>query len=284
VHTTASDGRASAETLVASAAHAGITTLGVTDHDTVAALPAVTALAEAAGIVVVPGIEITAVWRGADVHVLGYFLDPASMDLASFLERQRAARVERLRRMADRLAELGCPVDITGWLEQAGTAGPDAVGRPHLARKLVEAGHAADIGDAFGRFLGFGAPAFVPRLGPSPFDVVRAIEQAGGLSSLAHPATLGHDELIPILARAGLGAIEVFHPDHDAATIDHYRALARRHELAASGGSDYHADPARGAPTIGAVLLPVEEYAALEHRHRCSTRTSNTRERPVREG
>jgi predicted metal-dependent phosphoesterase TrpH len=269
---------------VASAAHAGITTLGVTDHDTVAALPAVTALAEAVGIIVVPGIEITAIWRGTDVHVLGYFLDPTSVDLASFLERQRAARVERLRRMADRLAELGRPVDITGWLEQAGTAGPDAVGRPHLARKLIEAGYATDIGDAFDRLLGLGAPAFVPRLGPSPFDVVRAIEQAGGLSSLAHPATLGHDELIPVLARAGLGAIEVFHPDHDAAAIDHYRALARRHELAASGGSDYHADPAHGAPAIGAVLLPEEEYAALEHRHRCSARTSSTRERPAPEG
>ena len=271
MHTSASDGLCGPDELVACAVRAGITDLSVTDHDTVAAVPAVTALARRAGIAVVPGIEITAVWRGMDVHVLGYFFDPASIVLASFLERQRADRVDRLRRMAALLEGLGRPVDVAGLLDRARTSSPCSIGRPHLARALVEAGHATDIGDAFERFLRPGAPAYVPRRGPSPFDAVGIIAEAGGLSSLAHPASLGHDELIPDLARAGLGAIEAWHPDHSPAAVDRYQELARRNALAVSGGSDYHGDPAHGAQALGTVLLPAGEYKALERRHRSGT-------------
>jgi predicted metal-dependent phosphoesterase TrpH len=211
------------------------------------------------------------VWRGIDVHVLGYFFDPASTVLASFLERQRVDRVDRLHHMAARLAEMGGPVDVAALVERAGASSPHAIGRPHLARALVEAGHATDIGDAFERFLRSGGPAFVPRRGPSPFDAVRLIEQAGGLSSLAHPASLGHDELIPDLARAGLGAIEAWHPYHSPSVVERYRELARRHMLAVSGGSDYHADPAHGAPLLGTALLPADEYEALKRRHASRT-------------
>jgi predicted metal-dependent phosphoesterase TrpH len=149
---------------------------------------------------------------------------------------------------------------------------PHAIGRPHLARALVEAGHATDVGDAFDRFLGSSGPAYVPRRGPSPFDAIRIIAQAGGLSSLAHPAVLGHDELIADLAREGLGAIEAWHPDHSPSDIGRYRELAGRHALGVSGGSDYHADPAHGAPLLGSVLLPTDEYAALWRRHAAGTR------------
>ena len=271
MHTSASDGLCGPDALVACAARAGITRLSVTDHDTVAALPAVTALAQRAGIAVIPGIEITAVWRGIDVHVLGYFIDPVSIVLASFLERQRADRIDRLLRMAALLEGLGCPVDVAGLLDRDRASSPCSIGRPHLARALVEAGHAAGIADAFERFLRPGAPAYVPRRGPSPFDAVGMIAGAGGLSSLAHPASLGHDELIPDLARAGLGAIEAWHPDHSPAVVERYRELARRNGLAVSGGSDYHGDPAHGAHVLGTVLLPASEYEALERRHRSGT-------------
>jgi hypothetical protein len=272
VHTTASDGRSEPADLVAQAARAGITTLGITDHDTVAAVPAVAALAAGAGIAIVPGIEITAMWRGIDVHVLGYFIDIGSAVLSAFLARQRADRVDRLRLMAARLAEMGSPVDISALLDGPRAAGPHAIGRPHLARALIEAGHAADVGDAFERFLRSGAPAFIPRRGPTPLDAVLAIAEAGGLSSLAHPASLGHDELIPDLAGGGLDAIEAWHPDHSPSVVERYCRLAREYGLALTGGSDFHGDPAHGAPSLGAVLLPAGEYAVLTGRKLGRTR------------
>lgn len=241
--------------------------LSVADHDTVAAVPAVTALAARVGIVVVPGIEITSEWHGIDVHILGYFFDPGSTVLAAFLRRQRADRVDRLHVMAARLADLGNPVDIAALVESADASSPRSIGRPHLAWALVDAGHATDVGDAFERFLRPGGPAFVPRRGPSPSGAVRMIKRAGGCSSLAHPTSVGHDELIPDLVDAGLDAIEAWHPDHSPSVVEHYRRLAQGHGLAVSGGSDYHADPAHGTLTLGSVVLPAEEYEALRERH-----------------
>jgi predicted metal-dependent phosphoesterase TrpH len=169
--------------------------------------------------------------------------------------------------MASRLADLGSPVDITAIVEDPGAAGPRSVGRPHLARALVDAGYATDVGDAFDRFLRTGGPAFVPRVAPSPFDAVRMIRRAGGCSSLAHPGTVGHDELIPELVAAGLDALEAFHPDHAQPTVERYRQMARRYGLAVTGGSDYHADPAHGTMILGGVVLPPEEFEALRQRH-----------------
>jgi 3',5'-nucleoside bisphosphate phosphatase len=271
VHTSASDGRCDAAELIRRAADAGLTTLSITDHDTTASVAPAAALGVATGITVVPGIEITSVWQGLDVHVLGYFFNPASPVLAAFLERQRSDRVERLHLMAARLADLGSPVDVAALVEGAASSCPDSFGRPHLARVLVETGHARDVADAFERFLRSGAPAFVPRRGPSPFDAVRMIDQAGGLSSLAHPGSLGRDELIPELAAAGLQAVEAWHPDHSPAAVEHYRRLAGQLGLGVTGGSDYHGDPEHGAPSLGGVLLPPEEYEALRARHRHRT-------------
>ncbi len=237
-----------------------------------AAVRAVETCAAPAGIAVVPGIEITSVWRGIDVHVLGYFIDIDSPALAAYLERQRADRVDRVRRIADRLAALGSPIDADALLRDWPASGPLAIGRPHLARALVEAGHATDVGDAFDRFLRSGAPAFVPRRSPSPLDAVRVIAQAGGLSSLAHPGSLGHDELIADLAGGGLGALEAWHPDHSPAVVERYRRVAREHGLALTGGSDFHGERAHGAPALGSVLLPPEEYAALTARHAAGAR------------
>ncbi len=223
--------------------------------------------AAAAGIAVVPGIEITSVWHGMDVHVLGYFVDIDSAALASYLERQRTDRVERVRRMADRLAALGSPIDADALLRDWPASGPLAIGRPHLARALVEAGHATDVGDAFDRFQRSGAPAYVPRHSPSPFDAVRVIAQAGGIASLAHPGSLGHDELIPELVRGGLDALEAWHPDHSPTEVERYRGMAREHGLALTGGSDFPGERSHGASALGAVLLPAEEFAALTARH-----------------
>jgi 3',5'-nucleoside bisphosphate phosphatase len=265
LHTTASDGRSTPEALVAEASAAGIRTLSVTDHDTVAAVAAVVAAAGASGLAAIAGIEITAVHHGRDVHMLGYFIDPASASLAAFLRAQRDDRRRRLLAMAGRLEALGAPVDlavVTGVTDESGRS----IGRPHLAAALVARGHAVDLPDAFDKYLADGRPAYVERIGSAPADVVRRIHEAGGVASLAHPGKTKVDALIPELAKAGLDAIELFHPDHSSADVARYTDLARRHGLVVTGGSDYHGPLTGRERVLGRVTLPERAFLALAER------------------
>ena len=262
LHTTASDGTLAPAALVARAAAAGITILSVTDHDTTAGLDEARASAAALGLTLVPGIEITAVENGRDVHVLGYFIDPCAVALDGFLARQRRNRIARVQQIGERLRAIGCPVDLEPLLQAAACEAGRSIGRPQIADALIRAGHARDRDDAFERLLGEAGLAYVPRSGETPERVIGVIRQAGGIASLAHPALLGQDALIPRLARAGLAAIEVRHRDHDEAAERHYRELAGRLDLAVSGGSDYHGDDFRRA-ALGAVTLPAADYERL---------------------
>ena len=265
LHTTASDGLCSPRQLVEQAAAAGITTLAVTDHDTMAAVAEVAALSSVGGLRVVPGIEITAVEDGADVHILGYFLDSASPRLAAFLSAQRNSRVERVQAIAERLASLGVAIDVGPLLETAERQDGSSVGRPQIARALIAAGHAIDTNDAFERWLGHGRPGFVPRVGAQSEDVIAIIHDAGGLASLAHPGVTGIDARLAALRDAGLDALEAYNSDHDADTRDRYLAVARNLGLLVTGGSDYHGDPAHGVAP-GTVTLPMREFQRLERR------------------
>jgi predicted metal-dependent phosphoesterase TrpH len=262
LHTTASDGRSTPEELAREVAAAGVTVMAVTDHDTMAAMPAVRAAARPLGVRVVPGVEITAVHGERDVHVLGYFLDAHHPALVTFLERQRVDRLRRLREMAARLVALGVPVDESAFVADPGAPGK-AFGRPMLAAALVAAGHVASIRDAFDVYIGEGRPAYIERRGATPADVVAIIAAAGGLASLAHPGKLGLDDMIPALAEAGLPAIEVFHSDHDDDDVRRYLELAARHQLLLTGGSDYHG-PGSGRTTgLGRVHLPRVDFDRL---------------------
>jgi 3',5'-nucleoside bisphosphate phosphatase len=266
LHTTSSDGTLGPSALVARVAGAGITVFSVTDHDTIAGLEEARAAAAARGLRLVNGIEITAVEHGRDVHVLGYFIDPSNVVLGGFLDSQRADRLRRVRAMTARLAALGCPIDGDALVRSNAAHPGRSIGRPAIADALVAAGHARDRDDAFDRFLGSGSPAFVPRVGSPPEQVIAIINQAGGLASLAHPGLLKMDAIIPRLAAAGLTALEVRHSDHSPETEQHYRQLAGQHGLAVSGGSDFHGDGGHRIGTLGAVTLPAAEFARLESR------------------
>jgi predicted metal-dependent phosphoesterase TrpH len=263
LHTTASDGKLSPAQLVARASAAGLRVISVTDHDTVAGLDEARAAATAAGMRLVNGIEMTAVDGDRDVHVLGYFFDPADRDLDEFLRRQRVDRVNRVREIAARLSALNYPVDVDAILRHAAVNSGRSVGRPSLADALVAAGHAVDRRDAFDRLLGRDAPAFVPRCGSPVEKVVAMIRKAGGVASLAHPGLLGSDQRIAGYAASGLGAIEVRHREHDATAEARYRDLAAALGLAVSGGSDYHED-ATSSP--GSVTLDEADFERLEQR------------------
>jgi predicted metal-dependent phosphoesterase TrpH len=264
LHTTASDGVCSPSELVDMAWRAGITTMSVTDHDTVASVAEIASLTSNIGMRFVPGIEITAVHEGRDVHVLGYFIDPDSAPFAEFLQRQRADRVRRLSEIVDRLAEIGKPVNRENVLARKDGGG--SLGRPMVARALIKAGHVRDMRQAFDELIGEGKPAFVPRVGPPPSEAVVIIAQAGGVASLAHPGLLKRDDLIPALAAAGLPALEAFHSDHDPETTAHYLALAEKLGLSVSGGSDYHGEPIRRRSAFGNIGLPLEHFERLAAR------------------
>ena len=264
LHTTASDGRLRPSELVRQSLAAGLTVISITDHDTVGGLEEGRRAANEAGIRLVNGIEITAIERGKDVHVLGYFFDSRSSALLKFLEGQRQDRIRRIREMAARLQQLGCPVEIDSVIESVPPGG--SLGRPALADALVAAGHATDRRDAFDRLLGYGCPAYVPRPGPTLATVVERIRTAGGIASLAHPGLTAMDEDIPRFVAAGLSALEARHSDHGADTEQWYRHLAAALGLVVTGGSDFHADPAHHANVLGGVSLSAEDFAALEFR------------------
>lgn len=265
-HTTASDGRCTPAELVSRAAAAGVDVLSVTDHDTTAAAKAAAAACASAGIEFVPGIEITAVIDGRDVHVLGYFIDPDSASLGAFLQQQRQRRIERVRQMIDRLQTMGIVLDAEAILQPGREDGSKAAGRPWIARAMVAAGHVANTKEAFDRFLATGKPAFVPRIGPSSAEVFARIHASGGIASLAHPGLLARDELIPGFVRGGLDALEAHHSKHSPDDTSRYLAIARQHDLAVTGGSDYHAEPSHDVGGPGSVSLPREAFQALKDR------------------
>lgn len=262
-HTTASDGRCSPADLVSRASARGVTTLSVTDHDTVAGCAAAAQACETAGITFVPGIEITGIADGTDVHILGYFMDTASTALNAFLAQQRMRRVDRVREIVARLATHGIVLDGEAIVRPAIENPSSAVGRPAVARALIDARIVRDTREAFDSWLTRGRPGFVPRMGPTPAEVFAQVHAAGGIVSLAHPGLLARDEWIAEFVRDHLDAIEVYHSKHDATATARYLGLARQHRLLISGGSDFHGDDAHGPSGPGAVTLPREAFDAL---------------------
>lgn len=305
MHTTASDGRLTPVELVARAAAAGLTTISVTDHDTVAAIDDVTAAAGPCGIRVIHGIEITSIDDGRDVHLLGYLFDKQSTQLSDLLMSQRALRVARVREIAARLAALNMSIDIEQVLLATASRPGSSVGRPQLARELVRAGFVESVQQAFEQWLATGRPAFVPRSGPSPASVIETIHAAGGVVSFAHPGVTRRDNLIAPLVDRGLDAIEVYHSDHTREDVSVYSGLAIRLNALVSGGSDFHGDPfdsparqshsgslrasdpafAKARParparlhrsTFGVIALPPEALEALEERARLRAASAGT--------
>lgn len=241
---------------------ARVRVVSVVDHDTVAGLDAAHRACATLGLELVPGIEITAVRNGEDVHVLGYFFDAASPALLAFLENQRADRRRRVGEILERLAGLGIRLDPQQVLADASGPG-QSPGRPLIARALVRAGVVRTTSDAFDWYLGQNRAAFVPRRASSPEEVVRIIHDAGGVASLAHPGLLGHEDWVDQAAAIGFDAVEVHHPAHDRDAVQRYLAVAARDGLGVSGGSDYHGDPSHGPERPGAVALPDASYADL---------------------
>ena len=263
LHTTASDGDFAPADVVRKAWDAGLRTIAITDHDTVGGVREAQQCGDALGMRVIVGIEVSAVQSGRDVHILGYFVNPAHPPLVTFLQDQRADRVDRVREMARRLIAMGKPIDDEGLLASYLGRTDRTVGRPAVARALVAAGHVPTVAAAFATLIGSGRPAFVPRRSASAEVVVSLIHAAGGVASLAHPGLLRRDDLIPPIAEAGLDALEVYHSDHTPEEVERYGRLAATLRLAVSGGSDFHGERRQGQTRLGKFTLPSDEFERL---------------------
>ena len=266
-HTSASDGLLTPGQLVLLASQRGLAAIAITDHDTVEGVSAALAIADP-GLRVVAGVELSCAVEGADVHLLGYGVDVTSSGLTTFLTERADERRARAAAIVDRLGEIGVPVSLARVTELAGRG---TVGRPHVARALVEAGHVSSIGNAFDLYLGHGRPAHVERPGLTPQRAIEVIHAAGGAAVLAHPLySPGYVDFLPDLVVAGLDGLEVVYPDHNEATERRLAALARSHGLIATGGSDFHADSGRpgrglGETTVDVAILDLLAARASSH-------------------
>ncbi len=265
VHTTASDGTLTPAEVVDVAAARRLAAIAVADHDTVAGLPEAEARALELGSgapVVVPGLEINTDFGQKEIHVLGYFILWEDPGLAQALQRLREGRLARVERMLAKLAALGIHLS----LDRVASLGDEgSVGRPHVARAMVEAGHVPSVREAFDSYLARGRPAYVERMRFSPREAVRTVLAAGGVPVLAHPASDATGALIRDLVAAGLGGLEVYHPEHDLRLEQLYGAMARELGLVATGGSDSHG-PGQHYGEIGARTVDFSVVEELRRR------------------
>lgn len=263
LHTYFSDGTYSPGELVAQAKKQGLSAIAVADHDTVAGIDPLLREAEAAaGLEVLPCIEVTAQHEGLEVHILGYLVDHHDAGLIERLGTLKENRIERVYKIAERLKRMGVELDPESVfsLAQRGT-----VGRLHIARALVKAGVTGSTAEAFRKYIGDRAPAYVCGFRFTPQDAIGFIKAAGGIPVLAHPYTLGRDEVIAKLVECGLMGLEAYYPEHTRSMTDTYLKLARQLNILVTGGSDCHGD---GKPEVklGSIKIPYELVEKLKEK------------------
>ena len=308
-HTTASDGLLSPAALVDLAVERGLSAIAITDHDSTEGLAAAISAASAgrpreereasggrpgspdgppgrgtashvarsaAPINVIPGVELSTDVPGGECHILGYFVPAGPGPFQDMLRAFRIGRVSRAEEMVKRLTRAGAPIS---WLRVQQIAGDGAIARPHVAQALVEAGHALSTADAFDRWIGTGRPGYVPRIKLTPVDAVRAVVDAGGAPAIAHPilgdptpaALAGVERQVLELKEAGLAGIETYYTGYSPELTCTLEALAERHGLVRTGGSDFHG-PGRGHGELGSVAVPDEAIDQLRQRAGANSR------------
>lgn len=262
IHTTASDGSLTPAEVVHLALEQGLAAIALTDHDTVEGLAEAWAAANGTGLEVVPGVEISSDWPVGDFHILGLYVDPWDGPFSECLQSMKAARLQRARKILERLAALGMPLE---WSEIAGSLnGSRVIGRLHIAQAMVRQGYVSGIHEAFQRYIGRNGPAYVPRLRMTPVEIIGLIRRAGGVAVLAHPAASGVMEHIPTLASLGLQGVEVWYPTHSPEDVRALLRLARQYRLLVTGGSDFHGFGLDAGAPLGSVDVPLQMLRQLQ--------------------
>jgi predicted metal-dependent phosphoesterase TrpH len=258
LHTTFSDGTYTPAEVVDLARRSGLAAIAITDHDTTGGVAPARAAAAGTSLELVAGAEITAEYRGRELHLLAYFIDPDHAPLQNALLEIRRSRHERYHAMIERLRDCGVSIE-----NEALAVAPEALGRRHLAELLVRQGQAGSVREAFQRWLADGGRAVVPKRRLPVAEAIALVRQAGGVAAWAHPAYDTTLEALAELARLGLGAVEADFPDARPTRAAQLRAWAEALGLAVSAGSDCHGP---GPRAIGARTLSDEDFARLRRR------------------
>ncbi len=262
IHSIASDGRLSPAEIVRKSAEHGLMVIAIADHDTVDGIvPALVAAKAFPGLRVIPAVEVNTDVSSGEAHVLGYFIDYTNHELGETLEGLRHSRRGRAQGMIDKLGDLGVHID---WQRVQEIAGSGSIGRPHIAQAMLEKGYIASFKEAFTKYISRDGPAYVEREKITPVEAMTLILRANGLPVLAHPLTVNNLEMMIVeLKAAGLVGIEAYYNNYTAGEVSKLVALADRHNLIATGGTDYHGLEAGNGTMIGGVYVPIEAAERL---------------------
>lgn len=262
LHTTHSDGVRSPGEVVELALRHSLSIIAISDHDQIAAFDEIASDAAGSGILSIPAVELSCAYRGIDVHLLAYAFDPQNAPLQRRLEQFREVRRDRGRQMVENLVACGIPITLERVAELCGGG---AMGRPHVARALVEAGVVTTIDEAFVQWLGPGCPGFASKARFDVSEAVDVIHRAGGVLSIAHPTIYPDDRrIVPEILDLGVDGIEVFHPQVDLESQRFYDELARYRGALVTGGSDDHGF--EGRCDIGTIRVPEERITPILER------------------
>jgi predicted metal-dependent phosphoesterase TrpH len=263
-HSRASDGQYPAAEVAERAAAAGVRVWALCDHDTVAGLGDAQVAATRLAIRFVPGIELSAFLERREIHLLGHFVDPEHPRLKQFEDFLAVRRRERMQQIIEKLAGLGIRVtvpNIEKW------SGGKTIGRPHVARAIVELGAVSTVKEAFDQFLGEGKPAYVQRYRLEAAEAVRLVREAGGTTTVAHPGVSKLERFdLERLRAAGVDGLEVYHVDHNPSVREKYLRIAEGLDLVPTAGSDFHGEAIAPDRHLGEVTMPEEELRRLEGR------------------
>jgi 3',5'-nucleoside bisphosphate phosphatase len=262
IHSTASDGAFSPGEVVRAAVAGRLDVIALSDHDTTAGIRAATEAGEGLPLQVIPAIEASSTREGREFHFLGYFVDPHAPELVAHEGRAIRLRHDRIARMVTLLGKEGIDVDFDAVLEEAGPE-RSSLGRPHLARALVTAGHVASVPEAFDRYIGDSHRAFIPTELLTPAEAIALILGAGGIPVWAHPPGDAVEPLLPELVAAGLRGLEVYRPRSHPQQVARLEKFARSHDLLLTGGSDWHT-PDSGS-VLGDFAVTGEDIRAFLH-------------------
>jgi predicted metal-dependent phosphoesterase TrpH len=256
-HSTASDGVYTPSEVVRLALERDLAALALTDHDTLSGIPEARAAAAGSDLEFIAGVEISCEGEWGDVHMLGLYVDPENAELADCLDGMRAGRLRRARGMVSRLQGMGFELE---WDEVQALAAGESIGRPHIARAMVDRGQVGSIEEAFASYLGRNGPAYVSRPRLTPCEAIERILAAGGVPVLAHPAFTGEQAVgwVPELVDCGLRGLEVYYPRHDPRDVARLLGLCQQYRLLATGGSDFHSPDGSEGVELGSVHVPFE--------------------------
>ncbi len=262
IHTTASDGKFTPAEIVHKAWKGGLTHIAICDHDSIdGVIPAQETALKYPGMKVIGGVEINTDIPSGELHVLGYCFDSQSIELKTELERLRNSRIERAKRMIQKLRNLGIKIDYERVEELAGTG---SIGRPHIAQVMMERGYINNFKEAFNKYISRGGPAYVERDKITPAEAIRLVLKAKGIPVLAHPLTSENFEtLITELLAAGLMGMEVYYNNYTAEQIKGLVGIAVKYNLIMTGGSDFHGIDTVNESPLGTVEVPLESAERL---------------------